>query len=164
MTQAFIIAPQAAIKSSEAQRIIPVNSTLASPPIPTNAAKTIQPEGKLEDDKRVQLIRELLAEKTELRSQRNALAMEKAALEAKLQVQVEEEEGRKALSARNDKQARELDNLRAKLVQEIKARYRQPVRPKPTLAWLMRSCRESESGWRRKIRGGRTGSWGTYQI
>lgn len=91
-------------------------------PMQPTAQNVGRPEGKVEDDKNAQVIRELLAEKIELRSQRNALAMEKAALEAKLRGQAEEEEGRKALSARNDQQARELENLRAKLVKETEAK------------------------------------------
>lgn len=124
LAEALVIAPQASKKSAEKRRVIPVNSTLARHPIPTTAAKTIKPKGKLEDDKRIQLIlRDLLAEKMELRSQRNALAMEKVALEAKLQGQAEDEgEGGKALPARKDEQARELEDLRAKLVQETLAK------------------------------------------
>lgn len=174
LAEAFTIAPQAATKHAEEQKVVPVKATLDRPSTPTNAPKKLiqepqsipvkspvakqsvstqkarqsnvlpefpatklpvetepmqptahnvrRPEGKVDNDKNAQVTRELLAENIELRSQRNALAMEKAALEAKLRGQAEEEEGRKALSARNDQQARELENLRAKLVKETEAK------------------------------------------
>lgn len=152
-------------KPIEEPKLIPIKPSLAKPPTPKRQAsqptESPQPpevkppvetgykrpttkdvkrqEGKADADKKVDpaAMRELLAEKRELRSQRDALAREKASLEIKLHlltdevknVEGREEEAKKAMSAKS-KEFADLKTENDRLKKEMEVLSLLPA-PKP---------------------------------
>lgn len=152
-------------KPIEEPKLIPIKPPLAKPPAPTRQASQptespqfpevkppVKPgykrsttkdverqEGKADADKKVDpaAMRELLAEKRELRSQRDALAREKSSLETRLNrltdevknVEGREEETRKAMSAKSKEYA-DLKTENERLKNEMEVLSLLPA-PKP---------------------------------